>query len=186
MPWSRNIYIVTCRPQAPDWLDRFHPRVKVVHHDEIFVSKEYLPTFNSNAIESYLHRIPNLSDPFLYLNDDFLFGRPITIKDFITEDNKIKVFGTFFGERLRFRIYEEKFKFVSYAFIEHAPILILKEAWASMLKKRPGQVQKTRRHRFRADDDLRMDRLYRYYMLSKMRRFGPAEKNEAQILLYER
>jgi hypothetical protein len=34
-----------------------------------------LPTFNSNAIETNLHMIPDLASCFLYLNDDMILGR---------------------------------------------------------------------------------------------------------------
>jgi len=36
---------------------------------------ENLPTFNSNAIEVNLHKIPDLSDKFVYFNDDFFILR---------------------------------------------------------------------------------------------------------------
>jgi len=42
---------------------------------EIFPRKDDLPTFNSAAIECHLHRIPGLSENFLYFNDDFLLGK---------------------------------------------------------------------------------------------------------------
>lgn len=174
IPWYRNIYIITQRPQVPDWLNLSHPRIRVVHHDEIFDSEEYLPTFNCNAIESHLHRIPNVSDPFLYINDDFLFGRETSKNDFITHDGKIRIFGTLFGERLKFRVYEQRFDFISYGFIEHTPMLILKNAWDAMLNERSDHAHKTRQHRFRTDNDLRMDKLYRYYMLSRMQNLSEA------------
>ena len=80
MPWVNNIFILTQRAQVPDWLDTLHPKIKLVHHDAVFENKEHLPTFSCNTIESYLHRIPGLSDHFIYVNDDFLFGRE-TSKD---------------------------------------------------------------------------------------------------------
>ena len=36
-----------------------------------------LPTFNSHAIESALHRLPDLAEHFVYFNDDFFLGRPL-------------------------------------------------------------------------------------------------------------
>jgi hypothetical protein len=166
-PWYRNIYIITQRPQVPDWLDVSHPKIRIIHHDEIFDSN-YLPTFNSNAIESFIHRIPGLSDNFLYLNDDFLFGCRTTLGDFITDDKKVKIYGTLLGERLKFRVYSRKWDIISYGFIEHTPLFIRKHAWRSMMTDRKECVHRTRLNKFRHDDDLAMDKLYRYYMLSKM------------------
>ena len=51
----------------------------VVDHREVFAGYEqFLPTFSSRAIESMLWRIPDLSERFLYLNDDFMLLRPVT------------------------------------------------------------------------------------------------------------
>ena len=106
-PWVNHIYLVTMRPQMPEWLQRDHPKITVVHHDEIF-DQEDIPTFNYNVIESYLHRIPGLSDQFIYLNDDFLFGNVVSPEDFFTTDGKVIIHGTLFGENLRWRIYNKK------------------------------------------------------------------------------
>ena len=84
-PWIRNVYIVTSGPsQVPDWLNASHPRVRVVHHAQLFDDPAtQLPTFNSYAIESVLHRIPGLSNRFLYLNQDFLLGRAAELADWM-------------------------------------------------------------------------------------------------------
>ena len=52
-----------------------HPMVNVVDHRDL-LPPEALPTFNSHAIESALHRIDGLAEHFLYLNDDFFVGAP--------------------------------------------------------------------------------------------------------------
>ncbi len=168
VPWVRHVYLFTCRPQVPAWLNRDHPRLRVVHHDEI-ADPEFLPTFNCNVIESYLHRIPNPSDWLLYLNDDFLFGRASTPLDFFAPDGRIRVFGTLLGERFPFRVYHGRYNRISLGFIEHAPILIRKPFWEAMQQTRVAQVQSTRGHRFREDSDLRLDFLYRYYLLACQR-----------------
>ncbi|MEM1030395.1 MAG: stealth conserved region 3 domain-containing protein [Myxococcota bacterium] len=85
-PWVRRIHIVSnCR--APRWLDVDHPRIHWVDHTTIFDPK-YLPTFSSHAIETRLHKIPGLSDHFVYSNDDFLLTRPARKNDFF-ESNGI-------------------------------------------------------------------------------------------------
>lgn len=82
-PWVDRVFVVT-NGQVPHWLDLSHPRLRIVTHDEIFVDRRHLPTFNSCAIELHLHRIPGLSDPFLYFNDDILLGAPVRPEDFVT------------------------------------------------------------------------------------------------------
>ena len=66
-PWIRSIYVVTAG-DIPPWLATTS-RLRIVEHKEI-LEKEWLPTFNSHAIEAALHRIPGLSEHFLYFNDD--------------------------------------------------------------------------------------------------------------------
>ena len=91
-PWVRNIYIVT-NGQIPHWLNLENPRIRIVTHQELAADEpEILPTFSSCTIESLIHRIPNLSKNFLYLNDDIFLGAHVYPDDFFTESDGIKVF----------------------------------------------------------------------------------------------
>lgn len=81
-PWIRHVYVVTAG-QRPAWLAENHPRLTVVDHREIFPPElDALPTFNSHAIESVLHRVPGLAEHFLYLNDDVAFSSPTAPETF--------------------------------------------------------------------------------------------------------
>jgi len=84
-----HIYIVTFG-QKPSWL-KPHPKITIVDHTEIFSNKADLPTFNSQAIEANLHHIPNLSERFIYFNDDFLLGNNVSSRDFFDDEGKLKV-----------------------------------------------------------------------------------------------
>ncbi|XP_064599893.1 N-acetylglucosamine-1-phosphotransferase subunits alpha/beta-like [Liolophura sinensis] len=90
-PWIRHVYIVT-NGQIPSWLNMDHPRVTIVTHQEIFVNQSHLPSFSSPAIESHIHRIPGLSDKFIYLNDDVMFGKEVWPDDFYTHSRGQKVY----------------------------------------------------------------------------------------------
>ena len=83
-PWIRKIFIVTDN-QIPEWLDTSNPKIRVVDHTEILPS-ECLPCFNSVIIEHHLHKIPGLSEHFLYANDDMYINRPVTPEDFFEKD----------------------------------------------------------------------------------------------------
>ncbi len=83
-PWVRRVHLVTCG-QVPAWLETADERVTVVRHDEI-LDPGCLPTFNSHAIESALHRVPGLAEHYLYLNDDFFLGRPVSPSLFFLAD----------------------------------------------------------------------------------------------------
>jgi hypothetical protein len=89
-PFIHHIYIVTCG-QRPSWLKN-HPKVSLVDHRTIFKNPSDLPTFNSMAIESHLHRIPGLKEHYIYFNDDVFLGKKVTYNDFFTKKGKIRVF----------------------------------------------------------------------------------------------
>ena len=86
-PWLRKIFIITDN-QTPAILSAFKntphaTRFQVISHQEIFRDYlDYLPVFNSLSIESMLWRIPDLSEQFIYLNDDCFLLRPLAPKDF--------------------------------------------------------------------------------------------------------
>jgi hypothetical protein len=82
-PWIRTIHIVT-NGQRPAWLNLAHPKIRLVTHQQIFRWPEHLPTFNSTSIESHLHRIPGLSEHFIYANDDMFLGAPVEPGDFFS------------------------------------------------------------------------------------------------------
>lgn len=87
--WFDRIFIVHPDGQLPEWLNTEHPKIFTVAHSEI-IPAEYLPTFNSSAIEFYLHRIPDLSTWFIYSNDDVFFNNYVTPVDFYTENGLAK------------------------------------------------------------------------------------------------
>ena len=81
MPWIRHVWVLTMRPQRPTCT---HPRMRVVHHDEVGLPD----TFNAHSIETSVHKIPGLSEQFVYLNDDFYVLRPIPASTFFAADGR--------------------------------------------------------------------------------------------------
>jgi hypothetical protein len=171
-PWVRDVYLFTCRPQVPSWLKREHPRLRIVHHDEVMPG-DILPTFNSNVIESYLHELPGLSRRFLYFNDDYFAAAPLTRSHFFAPDGRMKVYGSIAGEYLRSRIYERHW--ISLGLLEHGPVLIDREELAAALSTVQDDIAKTRARRFRNAQDVRIERLYRWYLLTRRRDVAVAE-----------
>lgn len=78
-----KIHFVTCG-QHPDWLDINHPKIALVNHED-YIPKQYLPCYNSNLIEIYMHKIPDLTEHFVYFNDDFFIINHLTQKRFFTD-----------------------------------------------------------------------------------------------------
>jgi hypothetical protein len=91
-PWVRRVWIVTDN-QIPDiegLPPEFMVKIGVVDHREIFAGfEDALPTFNSLAIEAMLWRIPELSERFLYFNDDVFVTAPVEVGDFFADDGPL-------------------------------------------------------------------------------------------------
>lgn len=83
-PWVRYVYFVT-DDQKPEWLNLDHPKLKWVKHTD-FIPAEYLPTFACQAIEWNLHRIPEISENFVFFNDDVFMIKPTAPEDFFVND----------------------------------------------------------------------------------------------------
>lgn len=84
VPWIRKIFIVTDN-QKPEWLNVAHPKIQVVDHTEIMPA-EILPCFNSSVLEYFLHKIPGLSERFLFANDDMFFNADLSPYFFFAKD----------------------------------------------------------------------------------------------------
>ena len=68
MSWVGNIFVVVSdEDQIPENFDK--SLCTFVFHKDIIPNK-YLPCFNSCTIEMFLHKIKNLSEEFIYFNDD--------------------------------------------------------------------------------------------------------------------
>ena len=95
-PFVRRIFIVTDnqRPSFNGLKDLIvSNKVKVVDHKEIFKGYEkYLPTFNIRSIDAVLHRIEDLSEMFVYFNDDVFLINKIREEDWFVE-NKVVLMG---------------------------------------------------------------------------------------------
>lgn len=89
MPWVRRIHILLAgESQVQGWMKDLAesreaqvPEIRTVLHRE-FVPEEYLPCFSSPCIEMFLHRIPGLSEQFIYGNDDMFPLSPMEPEDF--------------------------------------------------------------------------------------------------------
>lgn len=79
-PWVNRIFFVTCG-HLPAWLNTDNAKLRVVRHDE-YIPREFLPTFASRTIDMNFHRIADLSEHFVYFNDDMLLLRKLEKEDF--------------------------------------------------------------------------------------------------------
>ncbi len=82
-PWVRKVFFVTWG-HIPKWLNTDHPKIQIVRHDD-YIPKQYLPTFTSICIELNLFRIPDLSEHFIYFNDDVYLTQQTCPEDFFVD-----------------------------------------------------------------------------------------------------
>lgn len=80
LPFINNLYMVVSDiSQVPDWVNQ--DTVHIVLHKDI-IPEKYRPTYNSNTIETFLYKIPGLSEQFIYGNDDMFPIGPMKEDDF--------------------------------------------------------------------------------------------------------
>jgi hypothetical protein len=82
MPWIHNVYLILqSESQIPHWLNTSHPKLKIVYHID-YIPKKFLPTFNSNVIEMFYHKIKGLTKQFILANDDTIPIQPLVPDNF--------------------------------------------------------------------------------------------------------
>ncbi len=96
-PFIRKIFIVTDN-QKPNLNEVGHlvslNKVEIIDHKEIFRDNmDSLPTFNIRSIDALLFKIKNLSNKFIYFNDDMFLIKE-TSKEEWFKDNKAVLTGS--------------------------------------------------------------------------------------------
>lgn len=82
-PWVNRVFLVT-NGQVPKWLDLTHPKLRLIKHQD-YIPEKFLPTFNSNVIELWLHKIPELGEEFVLFNDDMFLTAPVKPEEFFKD-----------------------------------------------------------------------------------------------------
>ncbi|CAN5317417.1 stealth family protein [soil metagenome] len=179
-PWIRRIFIVTDSP-TPVWLAE-HPAVTIVRSEEFFSDQDALPTHNSHAVESQLHKIDGLSEHFLYSNDDMFFGRPVRpemffspggITKFIEAQTRIGLgepdsarSGFENAARVNRALLRERFGRVTTRHLEHAATPLRRSVLAELEAEFPDDFARTARSAFRSATDVSVtNSLFHYYAL---------------------
>lgn len=78
--WVNKVYFITWG-HLPEWLNTNNEKLVIVNHKD-YIPKKYLPTYSSHVLELNLHRIENLSDNFVYFNDDTFIIDKLNEEDF--------------------------------------------------------------------------------------------------------
>jgi hypothetical protein len=179
-PWVRRIFIATDSP-APEWLAD-HPRVTLMRSEDFFPDTSVLPTHNSHAVESQLHRIPGLAEHFLYSNDDMFFGRPVGpelffspggVTKFVEASTRIGLgendpsrSGFENAARVNRALLRGRFGKVTTRHLEHTAAPLRKSVMEDLEREFPDDFARTAASRFRSATDISVtNSLYHYYAL---------------------
>ena len=83
-PWVNKVHFITCG-HKPEWLNLNAPKLNFIKHSD-YIPERFLPTFNSHTIELNYHRIKDLSDKFIYFNDDTFLINDVAKERFFVND----------------------------------------------------------------------------------------------------
>ncbi len=204
LPWVRKIFIVTDN-QVPEFLDIENPKITIVHHSEI-IPLELLPTFNPWVLENFIHNIPNLSEKFIYANDDFFVntdlqpnfffkdGLPIfrmkSSHGFITELKLKKFFRRFLntydlGTLSILQLIKKKYGKRLYLRKHHNIDAYLKSDYKKATEAVFNEIKHTLHNRFRKDNDFHRMLFDCYILIKERGHLQYSTKNDSCVISLE-
>lgn len=167
-PWIRDVIIFTdCAP--PPWLDLAQPGIRWVDFTEVF-EERHLPTFNSHAIEAYVHKIPGLAEHFIYSCDDYFLARDTRREDFFLSNGtprvRLESFAMVNGPVQADQpaylnaarnsaecIYRDFGKYPT-RLHTHSPQSLQRSTLYEMERRYPAEIERTRAGKFRSETDV--------------------------------
>ncbi len=191
-PYVKRIFIITNRqdPELGDFLNKNFPGrqvpVIIVDQNSLFEGfEQYLPVFNSLAVETMMWRIPGLSEEFIYMCDDFFFTSPSKKED-LFRDGKVVCYSSKFSSPVMkliraIRLKKNNHKRFTYKdsllngaemigwnhffYLPHEPHPILKSVLAGYLTAHPEAIERNVRHRFRDNEQFNVQGFF--YVLAE-------------------
>lgn len=186
-PWIRRVHLVTM-DQKPVWLNT--ATVSLVSHRDIFPDDVPLPVFSSHPIGFCIHRVPGLAERFIYLSDDYMFGRPMTPGDFFLPDGSPLQLAAKLGKKSMQRMLDRLTRTHGHApaavakarshkiiidryaasfpyYVRHFPKPMVRESAAALWEAFPEEIGATLRSPFRSPADVRVGMLYPLFLLAE-------------------
>jgi hypothetical protein len=155
-PEHGNIFIITDW-QTPKFLKK-HKHIHIIDHKD-FIPHTILPTFSSKKIELFIPHIPQISETFLYMNDDVFFWPKWNTSDFLWEtpiyyffyhldtDTPLKTWQMLIWDMLmsqKYPSYE-----LDFSYSAHSPKVINKKSFSLMEQEFKDVFQKLEKEVFR-------------------------------------
>jgi len=164
--WVDWIYVVTqSNLNVIDMSFINQTKIKIINHKDI-IPKIYLPTYSSNVIECYLHKIKDLSNISIYLNDDFLLRTNITTSKLFIENMDQNIRDTNFDKLSSNSqiLFQSTFgKNIDYVRLLHHPYVLDRKVLQMINEIFYEQIHQTSVNKVRTDHDiLCLDLMYMY------------------------
>ena len=190
--YVKRIFIITNRqdPNLGDFIEKNFPGnqvpVIIVDQNTLFDGYEqYLPVFNSIAVETMMCRIPDLSEEFIYMNDDFFFTCPSKKEDLFRDGRVVCYSSRFSSTVMKFlraiRLKKNSHKRFTYKdsllngaemigwkhffYLPHEPHPIFKSVLEEYLNGHPESILRNVRHRFRDNEQFNVQGFF--YVLAE-------------------
>lgn len=104
LPFINKVHLIVADiDQVPDWINK--DSINIVYHKD-FIPLKYLPTFNSNTIETYIWNIPGLSEHFIYSNDDMLIWKQLD-ESYFFENEECSYLNSYTQNHSAYNIFQE-------------------------------------------------------------------------------
>lgn len=185
-PWLEGPIFIVTPGHVPEWLDTNNPRIRVVDQDDLLPKEKpnmAIPTFDTNVIEQYLHKVPGVSDVFIHMNDDYLFVKPVAPHRLfscdgglrmLTEINHIrhvpaqKTNAWLASVRNTVQLMDATYGGEHVVnFLKHAPFVYSRQAFNEIHRKFGKELNAMLSHQLRHPEDLNMPLLHHIYMLEE-------------------
>lgn len=192
--YIKNIYVVTDN-QIPNNFFKLKDsasdkgvNLELIDHKVLFRGyEEYLPVFNSQTIETVLHRIPNLAEHFVYFNDDFFLinqtrpndffknGYPVLRGEWEEFDEKTW-YKRILNSHKKKRVFSYRYVkedtakllgFTNYYNINHTPYPLRKTTIQKFFEQNPNLLENNIRFRFRHKDQFLLQVLANHLEIKK-------------------
>lgn len=89
LPWVRYIWLIVYdKSQLKNCSFLDNKKVKIVEHKDI-IPQEFLPNFNSVIVELFMHKIVELAENILFMNDDMIYTKDIPIDYYFKNEKSV-------------------------------------------------------------------------------------------------
>ena len=88
--WVNKVFVcVYDEHQIPDWMNTNCPKLKILYHRDV-IPNECLPTFNGLCVENFLLKYKEISNNFIFCDDDMYFVKETKDTDYFRDNKCVK------------------------------------------------------------------------------------------------